>query len=524
MRLFRYQQHTPVLQTIIILVFSSLYLLVAMNVSANTNPHFDAIRALIDDRALESAIAEMKLKADKDLLDNAQVTILSAMFFAESGQPGKALDLIDKAEFMTTQHETAIAEAKARAYLKQGDLSKAYEMAQSALDQDNGNLVARLIMVEVDGEVSGTLQRQPYEQLLRQSSNDPLVWLSYLDQALRFEPQNTTLADRAYIDLGDTGSMIEYRAQFNFLGGDPYDAHILFKQARARYLEEGNTIAANRIERWLNIHKKFAKRPTPPKVKKQKPPQEKPNTDEPRLKRENLPGPKLTPAVQDGDLEIEPIEIQTDGDIYTGSGFITNSGQWIITNRHVIEGAERAVVRDGLGKVRHVKEYYLDENQDIALLVLHSPFPADQAIRPRDIIDPAAGDELFLMGYPLAGVLGAHHPSITEGIVSKQAGFDNEATEFLITANLNQGNSGGPIFSTDGRVLGIAVAKLNKTKFLKENDSIPEDVNIGIKGKEVRRFLEFDQTPSSDARPIMSPRDAYTALRSKVVLIVAVDE
>ena len=53
-----------------------------------------------------------------------------------------------------------------------------------------------------------------------------------------------------------------------------------------------------------------------------------------------------------------------------------------------IERADRAVVRDGLGKVRYVKEYYLDEDQDIALLVLHEPFPAGQAIQPADIIDP----------------------------------------------------------------------------------------------------------------------------------------
>ena len=176
---------------------------------------------------------------------------------------------------------------------------------------------------------------------------------------------------------------------------------------------------------------------------------------------------------------------------------------------------DRAIVRDGLGKIRHVKEYYLDEQQDIAILVLHDPFPANQAVDEGDIIDPVGGDELYLMGYPLASVLGAHHPSITEGIVSKGAGFSNEPTEFLITANLNQGNSGGPIFSVDGRVLGIAVAKLDKVKFLEADKSIPEDVNIGIKGKEVRRFMDVSTAPSNDARPILAPRDAYSELRER---------
>lgn len=522
MNYFRQQLPIISLPIAILLGLCCLFSLITSTVWANTHSHFDSIRALIDERALESAITKMKQSAEKELLNDAEVTILSAMFFAESGQPGKALELIQKAEFMTTQFESEIAEARARAYFKQGDLNKAYEMASTAINKDNSNRAAQLILIKVDGELSGTLQNNAFEKLLRESNNQPAVWLAYLDQALRLEPNATSLADRAYIELGDKGSMVEYRARFTFQTGDPFDAHQLFKDAQASYIAEGNTIAANRMERWLKIHKKYATRP--PVVKKESDPKPQPKISEPELKRDNLPAPKLTPAAQTTDLEIEPINVETEGDVYTGSGFITNDGKWIITNRHVIEGADRAVVRDGLGKVRHVKEYYLDEDQDIALLVLHTPFPANQAVQPTDIIDPTGGDELFLMGYPLADVLGAHHPSITEGIVSKEAGFRNEKAEFLITANLNQGNSGGPIFSVDGRVLGIAVAKLDKTKFLKENDSIPEDVNIGIKGQEVRRFLDVKQLPSSDARPIMSPRDAYTALRSKVVLIVAIDE
>jgi serine protease Do len=68
--------------------------------------------------------------------------------------------------------------------------------------------------------------------------------------------------------------------------------------------------------------------------------------------------------------------------------------------------------------------------------------------------------------------------------VSKEAGFGDMPNHFLLTANLNEGNSGGPIFSRDGRVLGIAVAKLDKTKVLETTGMLPEDVNVGIKGQE----------------------------------------
>ena len=504
--------------TILVVLALSIAGMSGANVGDN---HFEQIKTLINERAYESALSQLKAKAEDGHLNDIEIAILSAMFFAESGQPGKALALLEKTDFMTTQFESAIAEAKSRAYFKQGDLTQAFEFATKAFDLDQSNRSAQLIMIQVDGELAGAVQRESFENLLRASNNDRTVWFAYLDQTMRFEPQNRSLADRAYVELGDTGSMIEYRAIFAFQSGAPYEAFQLFKAAKNSYEVEEDTISTNRIKRWLAINQKYADRPKdPPKPAKKPPAVDTP----PKLERRNMPMPKLTPANQNINLEIEPINIDTEGDVYTGSGFIANNGQWIITNRHVVEGADRAIVRDGLGKVRHVKEYFLDDQQDIAILVLHAPFPSNQAVQETDIIDPVGGDELYLMGYPLASLLGAHHPSITEGIVSKEAGFENEPTEFLITANLNQGNSGGPIFSVDGRVLGIAVAKLDKFKFLEADKSIPEDVNIGIKGKEVRRFMEISKAPSNDARPILTPRDAYTELRGKVVLIVAIDE
>lgn len=495
--------------------------------SAETSDKFIEIRRQIDEFALEKALSSMKVASATNAMPEIELTLLSAMFFAESGQPGKALQMIDKAEFMTTGYASELSEVRARAFFKQGDFAKADDYAAAAIQSDKSNRAAYLIELKVDGELTNALQEEQFENLLRASSNDRSVWFAYLEQALRFSPNKTELADRAYVVLGDTGILNEYRARFAFQGGDRYDAYQLFREAQRLYINESNTISANRIGRWLKINGKYANRPAEivePKKEQPTTPKKSPKKETPDLERKNLPAPTLTPASQGSNLEIEPIALETDGDIYTGSGFITNRGKWIITNRHVVEGAERAVVRDGLGKVRYVKEYYLDEEQDIALLVLHDPFPENQAVIASDIIDPVGGDELFLMGYPLASVLGAHHPSITEGIVSKEAGFDNEPSEFLITANLNQGNSGGPIFSVDGRVLGIAVAKLDKIKFLEESQTIPEDVNIGIKGASVRKFLDFKGTPSTDARPIMSPRDAYSSLRSKVVLIVAIDE
>ena len=307
------------------------------------------------------------------------------------------------------------------------------------------------------------------------------------------------------------------------------------------------------MNRWLEIHGKYANKSAPIAVAPTANPQTTetksddqlsitqvvvlkapPNGTTPPVEKEPRPLPPLSPEepkrelIQPADTnqsqDIEPIKVVTKGDIGTGSGFITNQGHWVVTNRHVVENADRIIVRNGTGKIRHVAKYFLDDQDDIALLYLEEPYPADYSVEMTDIIDPTGGDELFVMGFPLTSVLGSHHPSITEGIVSKEAGFGDMPNHFLLTANLNEGNSGGPIFSRDGRVLGIAVAKLDKTKVLETTGMLPEDVNVGIKGQEVRRFLRANVPPSSDARPALSPREAYSALRSQVVLVVSIDD
>ena len=95
-------------------------------------------------------------------------------------------------------------------------------------------------------------------------------------------------------------------------------------------------------------------------------------------------------------------------------GTITNQGHWVVTNRHVVENADRIIVRNGTGKIRHVSRYFLDDQDDIALLYLEKPYPSEYSVDMTDIIDPTGGDELFVMGYPLTSLFwSTHHPSIT---------------------------------------------------------------------------------------------------------------
>lgn len=519
-------------------------------VSADPSEKFAELKASIDSRHLEAALQSLKEEETSNTLSDVEFILLTSYFMTESGQPSKALQLAEKAEFSTTAYESEIAEARARAFLQQGDLEKADEYAALALERNADSVMARLIQLQVESDLSNSLLATKFERLLEKTNNSHIVWMAYLDQAFRLAEPDTTLPDRAFVQLGNTGLMTEYRAKFNFKANKRYNAYGLFQKAAHQYAQEGNTIAYNRINRWLEINGKYSERPpkteatTQPKItdsQENKPPQTNqvviliappngveapvtPSEPQPLPPRSSVDREMVRPAKRETNQDVEPIKVVTNGDIATGSGFITNQGHWVVTNRHVVEKADRIIVRNGSGKVRHVSKYFLDDKDDIALLYLEEPYPAEYSVEISDIIDPAGGDELFVMGFPLTSVLGSHHPSITEGIVSKEAGFGDMPNHFLVTANLNQGNSGGPIFGRDGRVLGIAVGKLDKTKILEATGMLPEDVNVGIKGQEVRRFLRSNVQPNLEPRPVMSPREAYSQLRSQVVLIVSIDD
>ena len=125
-----------------------------------------------------------------------------------------------------------------------------------------------------------------------------------------------------------------------------------------------------------------------------------------------------------------------------------------------------------------------------------------------------------IMGYPLSSVLGDTSPSLTEGIVSKSSGLNDNPGTFILTSKLNKGNSGGPIFSSNGELIGVAVAKLNKTKIFEENDFIPEDVNIGIKISRVKQMLKPNNSiQASNVKYDFA--DLYEQKLQCVVMIVA---
>jgi serine protease Do len=140
----------------------------------------------------------------------------------------------------------------------------------------------------------------------------------------------------------------------------------------------------------------------------------------------------------------------------TGSGFVISQDGYVVTNNHVVEGADRIVVGLENGEELQAEVVGRDPKTDLALLKVEPKGPLPTAPL-GDSDQLRVGDWVMAIGNPF----GLEH-TVTVGILSARGrrGITGESYDnFLQTdASINPGNSGGPLIDTGGRVVGINTA------------------------------------------------------------------
>lgn len=143
-----------------------------------------------------------------------------------------------------------------------------------------------------------------------------------------------------------------------------------------------------------------------------------------------------------------------------GSGFIINANGTIVTNNHVVKGERSVSVTLDDGTVLPARIIGADPRTDIAVLKVDAghPLPFIQLGNSRDV---KPGEWVIAMGNPFG--LGG---TVTAGIVSavsRDIGNGPYDQFIQVDAPINQGNSGGPLFTQDGKVIGMNTAILSPT-------------------------------------------------------------
>ena len=146
-----------------------------------------------------------------------------------------------------------------------------------------------------------------------------------------------------------------------------------------------------------------------------------------------------------------------------GSGVIISDDGYIVTNYHVIDGANKITVtlRDGTSSY-DAKLIGSDEDNDIALLKIDATgLTAAEIGNSSDLV---VGDYVIAIGNPL-GTLGG---TVTDGIISalaREVTIENKNLTLLQTnAQISPGNSGGGLFNAEGKLIGIVNAKDSATE------------------------------------------------------------
>ncbi|MWD30103.1 Do family serine endopeptidase [Aquicoccus sp. SCR17] len=140
-----------------------------------------------------------------------------------------------------------------------------------------------------------------------------------------------------------------------------------------------------------------------------------------------------------------------------GSGFVISEDGYVVTNNHVIEGADEITIEFYEGGELPAKVVGTDPNTDIALLKVESDEPLS-FVSFGNSNDARVGDWVMAMGNPLGQGF-----SVSAGIVSaRNRALSGTYDDYIQTdAAINRGNSGGPLFNMDGQVIGVNTAILS---------------------------------------------------------------
>ena len=171
--------------------------------------------------------------------------------------------------------------------------------------------------------------------------------------------------------------------------------------------------------------------------------------------------------------------------VSTGTGFLI-ANERVMTNQHVIAGCNRVILRSPSGHWL-ASTGYLRADAELDLAVLNVPGLVGPALAFRTGPDVRRGEGVVAYGFPLAGLLSSD-PKLTQGVVNGLRGIGDNPNQYQISAEVQPGNSGGPLVDMQGRIVGVVVSKLNAQRVAQRTGDIAQNVNFAVQGQAALAF------------------------------------
>jgi S1-C subfamily serine protease len=193
------------------------------------------------------------------------------------------------------------------------------------------------------------------------------------------------------------------------------------------------------------------------------------------------PPPPSALAEPDAVARVIPAVVHVQVPHGVGTGVVVTPDGYILTNEHVVGQARSAEVRLQDGRTVTAAVERVDAKADLA--VLRAPLSSAVAAQLADVRSLRLGEPLLAIGYALNQ---RGDPSVTRGVFSALRdvrGFEHVQTD----AAINGGNSGGPLISYRGEVVGILRFSLEP----RVGAAPIQGINFAVSAREVRRFLQW---------------------------------
>lgn len=204
----------------------------------------------------------------------------------------------------------------------------------------------------------------------------------------------------------------------------------------------------------------------------------------------------------------------------SGTGFAIDKRGYFVTNHHVIDGAGGigiCIQKDGEWVSYNGKVIKTDPTNDIAIIKIDDEefkgfnnIPYSFSFESEDV-----AADIFTLGYPRVDVMGTDI-KYTTGVINSRTGIQGDPTHYQISAHIDHGNSGGPLFNAKGQVIGITDSGLDKAEF--------GDVNYSVKSLYIKSLVESLpvklQLPNESRLSNMSRSEQIKAISPYVALIL----
>ena len=477
----------------------------------NFNESLMKIREEINRDNLEEAINKLKKITVSNDIEQENINILFGDIYLKINQPQKAEEFYNESLFTSDDNIEALTfSGLADVRLVQGKLDDAKKFAEKSISI-NPNLIRPKIILAIAKTRLGESE-EAYKILndLYYIKKNAEVSLALADYFIAFDEKDKAISILEDYLSSDPKNIkvVDQLANFYLMNNDEEKA-LEYKYIVFKYYEfNRNKKKLNETKSWiLSVDTSYFDKPV--KIKKKR-----------KKENEEYQEQEIN-SYQDNQVvtNYEKFEFACTG---WGSGFIVGKGKYVITNYHVINGAKKIAVRNGLGKIRNAKVVDFSEKYDLAILELDKNYHHKISLNSKTFKNPLPGEDVVTIGFPGIGET-AWQPTITQGIVSKVFTDDDPYPgTFMTTISINGGNSGGPIFDLNGNLLGVAYASLDKLGWikaaLKEELKIPTDMGYAIQSRMINKIFEYKQNKKFKNKKY-SRAELYQKMLPSVVIV-----